>query len=244
MKDPISVIRAIVRDELQALRLGDIGVVTSIFPHKEEGDEHNHACSVKLRDCDIELRKVPIATPHVGMVSAPEVGDLVLISYVGGDANRAVVVGRLYSEKARPPVHEAGEWRVSSPLKGETSIAIDKEKSFVITAGKTLLTVKKDGAIEVQGETDLQIKVKGKASLEGESDLSIKVKGKTSVEGESDLAIKVKGKVNLECTDCKVKASGNIDLGEGGAGVITEASHKCYFTGKPLVPSKTVKAKG
>lgn len=228
MKDPIAIIRAVVRDELKTLRLGDIGVVTSVFPHKEGSDAHNHACNVKLRESDLELRQVPIATPHVGMVSAPEVGDLVLLSYVGGDANRAVVVGRLYSEKARPPVHEEGEWRVVSPLKGETAIAIDKEQSFVITAGKTVLTFKKDGAIEVQGETDLQIKVKGKVNLEG----------------EADLAIKVTGKVDLECKDCNVKASGNINLGEGGAGVITEASHKCYFTGKPLVPSKTVKAKG
>ena len=38
-------------------------------------------------------------------------------------------------------------------------------------------------------------------------------------------------------------ASGNVDLGKDGAGVITEKSHKCYFTGKALVPSGTVKAK-
>ena len=52
------------------------------------------------------------------------------------------------------------------------------------------------------------------------------------------------GNVELSCADAKIKASGNIDLGEGGHGVITTGSHKCYITGKPLVGSATVKAKG
>lgn len=212
MSDAAAAIRAIVRDELAALRLPDVAVVTSVFAHTGDDDGHNHECNVQLREGSLELRKVPIATPHVGMVSAPQVGDLVLLAYVGGDPNRAVVVGRLYSEKASPPKHAEGEWRVESPLAGASSIAIDQDESVVVTAGKTIVTIRKDGAVEVAGEADLKIEVKGK--------------------------------VELKCTDCKIDASGNIDLGDGGAGVITEASHKCYFTGKALVPSKTVKAKG
>ena len=48
----------------------------------------------------------------------------------------------------------------------------------------------------------------------------------------------------LTCVDCEIDASGKVDLGTGGAGVITEATHHCYFTGAPLVGSKDVKAKG
>ena len=212
MTDPVSIIRAIVRDELAALRLPDIAVVTSAFPHTDDNDKHNYECSVKLRESGLELRKVPIATPHIGMASAPQPDELVLVSYVGGDANSPVIVGRLYSEKAQPPKHEAKEWRLAAPFGGTTSIAIDKDEGVVVTAGKTVVTVKKDGNVEVKGE--------------------------------ADLTVEVKGKVEVKCTDCKIDASGNIDLGNGGAGVITETSHKCYFTGKPLVPSQTVKAKG
>ena len=212
MSDPAAAIRAIVRDELASLRLPDLAVVTSVFAHTGDDDGHNHECNVQLREGTLELRKVPIATPHVGMVSAPAVGDLVLLAYVGGDPNRAIVVGRLYSEKASPPKHEEKEWRVESPLKGTSSIAIDKDESVVVSAGKTVVTVRKDGTVEVAGEADLKIEVKGK--------------------------------VELKCTDCTIDASGNVDLGKDGAGVITEQSHKCYFTGKALVPSKTVKAKG
>ncbi|MCG8422774.1 MAG: phage baseplate assembly protein V [Proteobacteria bacterium] len=209
--DLVGIIRAIVRDELLSLRLGDVAVVTSVFPHAD-GDTHNYECNVALRESQLELRKVPIATPHVGMVSAPRVGDLVLITYVGGDPNRAVVIGRLYSDEANPPVHDENEWRVESPYQGQTSIALDKEESAVITTGQTVLTLKKDGNVELAGE--------------------------------ADLAIEVKGNAEIKCADCTIDASGNVELGTGGAGVITEQTHKCYFTGAPLVGSGSVKAKG
>lgn len=211
MSDLMHILRAVVREELKALRLGDIAVVTATMPHAD-GDTHNYECSVKLREQGLELRKVPIATPHIGMASAPREGDLVYISYVGGDPNRPVVVGRLYSDKASPPIHAEGEWRVESPLAGEASLMIDKDQSIVLTAGKNIITIKKDDVIEIVGEADLKIEVKGD--------------------------------VNLKCTNAKVDASGDIDLGTGGGGVITDKTHKCYFTGAPLVGSITVKAKG
>lgn len=211
MSDLMHVLRAVIREELKALRLGDIAVVTATMPHAD-GDAHNYECNVKLREQDLELRNVPITTPHVGMVSAPREGDLVLISYVGGDPNRPIVVGRLYSDKSGPPIHAADEWRVETPLKGKTSLAIDKDQSVVITAGKNIITIKQDDAIEISGEADLKLEVKGD--------------------------------VQIKCTNAKIDASGDIDLGNGGGGVITTQSHKCYFTGAALIGSATVKAKG
>jgi hypothetical protein len=100
---------------------------------------------------------------------------------------------------------------VESPPAG-TSLAIDRQGSFVVTAGTTVLTLRKDGTV--------------------------------SLAGDQDLHIEVQGNVRLKCTDCTVDASGNVELGTGGTGVITEGSHKCYFTGKSLVGSQSVKAKG
>jgi phage baseplate assembly protein gpV len=211
LSELMSILRAIVRDELKSLRLGDLAVVTNVAPHAAESDTNNHECDVKLREGKLELKKVPIATPHVGLVSPPRVGDLVLLSYVGGDPNRPIVVGRLYSDGARPPKHDADEWRVESPP-GGTSLAIDKQGAAVVTAGNTILTLKKDGTVSLQGN--------------------------------QDLTVQVQGNVALTCQDCTIDASGNVELGSGGTGVITEGSHKCYFTGAPLVGSQTVKAKG
>ncbi|WP_020394491.1 phage baseplate assembly protein V [Thiolinea disciformis] len=211
MIDSLALIRTLIREELQQLRIADIAVVTSIFPH-QEGDTHNYECNVKLRESNLELRYVPIATPHIGMVSLPTVGELVLLNYVHGDPNRAIVVGRLYSDKANPPVHEAKELHfVSSIEDQQTSIIIGKQESITIQAGKTIITIKKDGDIDIKGE--------------------------------SQLSIETQGDVNVKCKDCKIDASGKIELGDGGSGVITEKSHKCYFTGKPLKASAHVKAK-
>lgn len=210
MSDLVTIIRAIIRDELASLRQGDIGVVTSAFPHAD-GDAHNHECNVQLRESGLELRRVPIATPHIGMVSAPRVGELVLLSYLGGDPNRPIVVGRLYSDEVNPPVHAEDEWRVVAPPGGKTSIAIDQEQSIVLTAGETVVTVKQDDVITIQGK--------------------------------ADLTLEVEGNVQLKCTDCTVDASGKVELGKGGSGVITENSHRCYFTGAPLKGSQDVTAK-
>jgi phage baseplate assembly protein V len=211
MSDLCDIIRAIVRDELKSLRLGDLAVVQSIFPH-QDGDSNNYECNVKLREGDLELRKVPLATPHVGMVSAPRVGDLVLVSYVGGDPNRAIVIGRLYSDSAAPPVHDKDEWRVESPLGGQAAIAIDKDQSVIIKAGETSVTIKKSDVV--------------------------------SVKTKKDLSVEAEGNVQLKCKDVTVDASGTIELGKGGAGVITTQSHKCYYTGAALVGSEHVKARG
>jgi hypothetical protein len=211
MSDLYATLRAIVRDELRSLRLGDLAVVTAAHPHAE-GDANNHACDVKLREGGLTLKNVPIATPHTGMVSAPRKDDLVILSYLGGDPERPVIVGRLYSDKYTPPVHEEGELHIVSGPAGETSIVFDKDESVVIRAGETVVTIRKGDAITIEGPKDLEIEVKGNAVI--------------------------------ACQDCKVDAKGDIELGSGGGGVITTASHKCYFTGAPLVGSKTVKAKG
>jgi len=211
MSDPIEIIRAIVRDELRSLRFGDIGVVTAAKPHAD-GDDHNYECNVRLREAEIELRDVPLATPHVGMASAPREGELVYIAYLGGDPNHPIIIGRLYSDEKNPPVHAVDEWRVESPLAGETSLALDSEGGIVLRAGDTRVHLRRSDHLEI--------------------------------ETAGDLRLDVQGSVDLRCTDCTIRASGKIDLGEGGAGVITTASHKCYFTGAPLIGSLSVKAKG
>lgn len=215
----IEILRALVRDELRALRLGDVGQVTEVFPHAD-GDDHNYECSVQLRGSELILQKVPMCAPHLGMGSAPAVGELVLVTYVGGDPNRPIVVGRLYSDAVNPPIHEEGEWWVKAPWDGETSFSLRKDGAVIVETGKTRVSVRKDGNVEIEGEADLSVKLKGNATIEAD------------------------GNLEVTCADATIKASGNIMLGDSGGGVITTESHKCYITGAPLVGSKTVTAKG
>ena len=64
--------------------------------------------------------------------------------------------------------------------------------------------------------------------------------GKVDVESDGD--------VEVSCVNCRVRASGNIELGENGAGVVTGGPTGtlpvCFVTGAPIPCSATVKAKG
>ena len=249
MSDLVSLLRVLIQEEMKQLKLGDIGVVTSIFSHKKD-DKNNYECSVKLRETDLELRKVPMATPHIGMASTPNVGDLVMVYYLKGDPNLPIVTGRLYSDKENPPEHEDKAWIVESPYAGgsqkkpeeKTSIAIDKEASIKLTAGKTSLVMYKDGKVELKVEKNETIEIKGKLQVKCE-EAKVEVEKKAEVKCK-EIKVEASGNAEVKCSDCTIDASGKINLGKGGSGVITEQSHKCYYTGAPLMASKNVLAKG
>ncbi len=69
----------------------------------------------------------------------------------------------------------------------------------------------------------------------------IKIDQAGKIEVETDVDIEI------TCKDCKVNASGNIDLGENGAGIVTGGPAgtlpACFVTGAPIPCSATVKAK-
>lgn len=67
----------------------------------------------------------------------------------------------------------------------------------------------------------------------------IDASGKVVVESQAD--------VSISCVNCSVKASGKIDLGENGAGVVTGGPEGtmpvCFVTGAPIPCSATVSSK-
>jgi phage baseplate assembly protein gpV len=235
MSDMVEIIRKIIQHELSKIRIGELGVVTSIFPHSGESDKDNYECNVKLKNSGLELRKVPIATNHIGTAAVPNVEDLVLVSFVAGDVNQPIVVGRLYNDKDRPPVNNEKEYILESPYKGSTSFKIDTNESIILSAGGTMVTLKKDG--------DLLVNSKAKATITVEGDTALECKGNVTVKSDGKIDITANSDASIQCVNCKIKASGNIDLGEGGGGVVTNMSHKCFLTGAPPIASVTVKAK-
>ncbi len=231
----VDIIQKIVQNELSKIRIGELGVVTSIFSHSDNGDKDNYECNVKLKNSDLELRKVPIATNHIGTVAIPNVNDLVIISFIAGDVNQPIIIGRLYNDEDRPPVNKENEYILEAPYGGTTSIKIDENEDIILTAGETTITLKKDGDLLVNSRADTKITVTGNTSLE--------CKGDTLIKSDKNINITAKSDTTVECVNCKIKASGNIDLGESGGGVVTEMTHKCYITGAPPIASATVKAK-
>ena len=218
--DLIDLIRAIVRAEQQRLHVAELAIVTKTYPHASGSDKNNGGCDVKLRDSGLELRAVPVATQRIGQVAMPNVNDLVLLNFVGGDVHGAVIVARLYNDVDRPPEAKDQEW---------VYVSVDAEKSdlrrahfqfpngnqatldddqLVLELGGTKLTVQHDGNVEITSPKDITLACDG--------NFSVAAKGKVAIEAQSSLALKAGTGASLEGLTALVKAETSADV-KGGA---------------------------
>jgi len=193
-------VRSIVRDELQSLRLPELAVVEEAHPHASDSDKDNYACSVRLRDTGLVLKRVPVATERIGSVSVPLPGELVLVQFLHGEVNAPVIVGRLYNEEDRPPVSEEGQSVVHLPLgAGASEVARlefhhgDRREIVVrlgdgltlslrdddpvveleVDGGQATLTIARDGTISVEGKGDVKLEAGGNMTLKAGGTLEI-----------------------------------------------------------------------
>lgn len=184
--------------------------MTSIFPHSSTSDKDNYECNVKLRNKDLELRKVPVATQGIGLCYIPQIGDLALIGFAEGDINHPFVLGRLYNDKDRPPVSKDEEIvfippyskktdrrRFHMELPGGMIITVTDDK-LTIEAGKTVLRVNVDGDVTVESQADVKFQAKGDITLAAtnikmKSDMSFEVKAGTTADVESNATMTIRG---------------------------------------------------
>ena len=116
MSTIVSTIQEIIRHELRHLRTVELGVVEAVYPHGDDSDNDNYGCDVRLKNRRLLLRRVPIATGHIGTVAVPNINDLVLVCFDKGDVNQPIVIGRLYNDEDRPPLNNPDEVIFRLPL--------------------------------------------------------------------------------------------------------------------------------
>ncbi len=203
MSGIVEAMKKVAESEVGKVHVAELGVVTSVFPHADEGDNDNYECSVKLRDKDVELRQVPVATQHIGFASIPQVGDLVLVSFVNGDVNAPVITGRLYNDEDRPPASQAEEMvyippytsnpdlrRIYIELPDQTVTLTIQDEKVTIHVGDTDVAISKEEGvsltsklpISISTEDDLSIKAKN-VKIESDADTEITASGKTTIKG-------------------------------------------------------------
>ena len=72
-------------------------------------------------------------------------------------------------------------------------------------------------------------------------------KARIRIDQDGKIEVQTGKDIEITCENCKLNASGNIDLGENGAGIITGGPKgtlpACFVTGAPIPCSATVKAK-
>jgi len=173
--------KKVAESEVAKIHVAELGVVTSVFPHADEGDNDNYECSVKLRDKDVELRQVPVATSHIGFASIPQVGDLVLVSFVNGEMvyippyESNPDLRRIYVELPDKTVTLTIQDEEITIHVGDTDVKVSKEEGVSVTSKKP---------ITISTEDDLSIKAKT-VKIESDSDTSITASGKTTIKGST-----------------------------------------------------------
>lgn len=193
------VIRRIVREEVLASRRTALAVVEQSHPHESSSDMDNYACTVRLPDSDVTLRKVPVATPRLGLVSVPAPGDMVVVEFIGGDANAPVIVGTVYTDQDRPPVSKEGQMVLHLPNAGSDADAVHlaissgdaRELSLSLGSGLVLHLRDDDPAVELEVDG-------GRAKVRIDRD------GATHVESQ--------GAINIKGAEITIEASGALTL--------------------------------
>ena len=245
MSTIIDTIQAIIQQELRHLRIAELGVVENVYPHSDSGDTDNYGCDVRLKNSDLVLKRVPIATNHIGTAAIPYKGDLVLLNFDQGNVNQAIVVGRLYNDADRPPLNNPYEVISRIPL------ADDDEKTIksavrniqsnmpareikVEMLPKITLEIN-DGVVKATaGQTEMTLDQSNESggtvtvtagqttiTMHQDGDIDISSAGSISVEATGDLTFKGMSVSISSNTDVTIQAQAQATL-QGSLGVTVD----------------------
>jgi hypothetical protein len=255
-------IRKIAEREVNKLHLFELGKVENVNIHRTELDGINYACSILLLartgadGLPLKLENVPILTQYSGEILVPYMDDLVVVAYIYGEFELPVIIGKLYTQEKPAQVYEPGDYKLTfdperyqlrsrNPINRRIIefIGVNNGNEYRIEFRKGPVIKYTPTRIQLAaGESVVTLKYNGDIKIETSKSINIKTEAEAVVKCKKS-KIEAKSEVKIKCENCTVDASGTIELGGNGAGIVTEQTHKCYFTGAPPLGSKTVKAK-
>ena len=220
------------------------GIVLAKVTNIQDPDKKNRVrCQEITTDTDIAETNWAwvmsfMAGKDSGAVFYPNVGDLVLLAYLDGDAHNPVVLGSVWSDENTAPYSYDGEKNDIRSIKtpAGSEILIDdtsgKEKISITTkAGSTVvlddgeksIALKDkngDNALTLNLQTgEITLKAKSKLTLQAGSTASITLDGNSgavTVNGQSKLELK-STQINAEAqAQCALKANGQMSVESSG----------------------------
>lgn len=232
MSTIVSTIQEIIRHELRAVRVAEFGLVEDVFPHDAASDTDNYGCDVRLKNSGLLLRRVPVATGHIGTVAIPNKGDLVLLAFDGGDVNQPIIIGRLYNDDDRPPLNKPDELIFRLPLAEaddktiKAAIRNHPDQSpprEVILEMPPKLTVRiTDGTVTATaGKTEMKLDNPNAGGgtvtvVAGSTKITMDQDGDLTVESTGSMSLKAGGNMSLEAANIDIKAQGNLNVQANG----------------------------
>ncbi len=197
----VETIRVVAQKEITKVHLPTLGLVTSIFPHSGASDKDNYECNVRLKNTELELRKVPISTQCIGLAGIPRVGDLVVVVFIDGDINAPIVTGRLYNDEDRPPLNNAEEIVYVPPYNTNPKVRriyVEFPQGIIlkvtddevdIKAGKTKIVIARDGDVLIESKANVNVLADGDASLKSKGNFTI-TGASVKIESDQDMNLK------------------------------------------------------
>jgi phage baseplate assembly protein gpV len=197
----LAIIQQVVQQELARQRTSLLGVVSTIFPHEAADDDNNYEVNVRLKHEELELRRVPLAVPHVGVAAPPRVGDLVLVHFINGDLNQPVISGRFYHADERPPLHKADD------VLFEQRLADGKLNQLRFAADGTIFIQRQVTRPEDNSEARAGIKIDPNGNIEIKAGDKIVI----TLTNDDNIAIKADGQpITVDCDTLSV--TGNVEI--------------------------------
>ncbi len=240
MSTVVDTLQQIIRHELRALHVAELGLVEAVFPHSDGGDDDNYGCDVRLKNSDLLLRRVPVATGHIGTVAIPNVGDLVLLNFEGGDVNHPLIVGRFYNADDRPPLNNPNEVIFRLPLAEADDKTIkaairnlpaNQEPREILIEMAPQITVRiSDGAVRATaGDTEMildqphdsggrvtVVTGRTKIVMNQSGDVRVEVAGDMTIKTEGNLTLDADGNVAIKGTNVSAEAKANAEVKANG----------------------------
>jgi hypothetical protein len=233
MSTIIDTIQAIIQQELRRVRIAELGVVVDVYPHSDSNDTDNYGCDVRLKNSGLVLKRVPIATNHIGTAAIPYKDDLVLLNFDQGNINQAIVVGRLYSDAERPPLNnpyeiisriplaEADEKTIKSAVRNIESSSPPRE-ILIEMPPKITLNIN-DGTVQATaGHTEMKLDQSNESGgtvtvVAGRTKITMTQDGDVKIEAAGNISLLTEtGDVSIQGNSVKISSqAGNIDIEAG-----------------------------
>ena len=233
----VETVQAIVRQELQRVRVAELGVVEEVYPHRAADDTDNYGCDVRLKNSRLRLKRVPVATGHIGTAAIPNKGDLVLLAFDQGDVNQPIVVGRLYNDEDRPPASttdevifrlplaKADDETITAAIRNHPQSSPPREIQVEMPPKITLRVT--DGTVRATaGKTEMKLDQSGSSGgqvtvVAGSTQITMNQDGDVTVEVAGAMTLKAKRDLALEGQNVSIKGRMKTDVEAG-----TQASLK------------------
>lgn len=231
MSTIVNTIQEIIRQEMRSLRVSELGLVEAVYPHSGADDIDNYGCDVRLKNSGLLLKRVPLATGHIGTAAIPNKGDLVLLVFDKGDVNGPIIIGRLYNESQRPPLNnpdevifrlplgEADDKTIKAAIRNHQSKSPPRELIFEMPPKITVRVT--DGTVRATaGKTEMKLDQPGGSGgtvtiFAGRTRITMNQDGDLTVEGAADMTLKATGDLKLEGRNIKIEGQMNTDIKAG-----------------------------